>query len=273
MSSTQKRQELARIRRQQLKAQQAWQARSHQANYIPHAWARAGMFDVIPEEESIAQGIRFRQGKTPVVFGNHFMTWQDHTGGCLAAYQEEIAVKNSLGQIQSACYRADSVDWTPHAVERLWQRDGLGIRAATYVPNLGLKCLDQYLNLVRPSAKTELNEAGHYILRTDLVVPFRGGALLGSIRLGEGDITYHVNKPPEFVEHTLKFVAHTWISQEQLRDSQQAICEALLGNMPELAADLMNKYDFRLEAIDVQELAQEYVTSLSQVEQRARTMV
>ena len=271
MSSTKQRQELARIRKQQLKAQQAWRLRSNKTDYLEYEWAHSGLFDVIPEEESIAQGLRFRQGKTPVVFGNHFMSWRT-TDNLLACYQEETIIKDGQGRIVSATYKTDSLNWTPHAIQRLWERDGLGIKAASYVPNLGIECLDEYLDLVRASAKTELTEVGQYALRTDLIVPFRGGALLGSIRLGEGTVAYTATDV-KFNKHQKRFCAHTWVSPEQLRDSQQAVCEAILGRMPQLAADLMNKYDFRLEAVDVLTLDKQFAKAIAQVAVRAERMV
>jgi hypothetical protein len=267
MSSTKQRQELARIRKQQLKAQQAWTLRSNQADYIAHEWAHCGLFDIIPEEESIAQGLRFRQDKTPVVFGNHFMSWRT-TDNLLACYQEESIIKDEQGRITAA----DSLNWTPHAIQRLWERDGIGIRAANYVSNLGIECLDEYLDLVRASAKTVLTEAGQYALRTDLIVPYRGGALLGSIRLGEGTVTYTATDV-KFNKHQKRFCSHTWVSPEQLHDSQRAVCEAILGNMPVLAADLMNKYDFRLEAVDIQYLDKQFRNEIMQSAIRAERMV
>ena len=271
MSSTKQRQELAKIRKQQLKAQQAWILRSNKPDYIDHQWARSGLFDAIPEAESIAQGHRFQRNKTPVVFGNHFLAWRT-TDNLFACYQEEILVKDGQGRITAATYKSDSLNWSPHAIERLWQRDGLGIRAASYVPNLGIDCLEECIELLRPLAQTPLIDDNQIALRTDLIVPFRNGALLGSVRLGEGTVTYTATDV-KFDKHQPRFCAHTWVSPEQLRDSQRAVCEAILGNQPQLAADLMNKYDFRLEAIDIESANQAFNDDLVAIASRAERFV
>jgi hypothetical protein len=249
MSSTKQRQELSKIKKQQIKAQQALCLRSNKPNYLDPIWARVGLFDVVPEVEQLANGHRLQKNKNPVEYGNHFMAWEN-IDNLFAGFQEETVIKDGLGRITGMTYRNDNINWTPHAIERLWQRDGLGIKVQNYQPNLGIGALKEYLSLVHPSAKSSLIEQGQVAVRTDLIVPCRGGALLGSIRLGESSVSYKgVEVKFGKLEH--KFCAHTWISEEQLRPEQWQICDAILNNQMELAAELMNKNHFRLEAIDI----------------------
>jgi hypothetical protein len=248
MSSTQQRQELAKIRRQQVKAQQEWIARSNRPDYIDPEWARVGLFDVIPEAEQIANGDRLLKGRTPVVYGNHFFSWRAHDY-LFAAYQEETILRDAMNRIVGFTYTSDNLHWTPHAIERLWQRYGEGITAKNYQANLGLAQLESYIKQLRGLAKSSLLDDNQQALRTDLIVPYRDGALLGSVRLGESQFGYKNNKP--FCGgRTLHFCAHTWISGEQMRPEQRQVCQAILANDIDQAVQLMNKNDFRIEALD-----------------------
>lgn len=277
MASTQKRQQLAKQQRIQAKFE-----RKHNQiyNQTPQGynWAKVGVFNVRIEAEQVANCERLRKGLPIVKFGTHWNTWR-HDGNDFLQIQREVFEYDSQKQITGFKYISDNITWSVHSLERLWQRYGVGLGSETEY-NLGIRDLDKYLKYINDGRAHMV--MGEMAIRSDVVVPYNGGLLLGIIKTGETEFgirrkankcyTWHETNgslPNPYsgsltIHH--RFCAMTWISWDQARDEQRAVAEHLISGDWLLAAQLMKSlpaYDYQAVNPNVMDI----------IEQEAKQMV
>lgn len=258
--NTQQRQELARVRRQRTKIQEAWQRLQNTANRVDPKFAHLGLFNVVKEDDHLANADRFRHKKEPVLFGNHWLHWNTSHNTVFLAHQQELVKRDSLGRVIQVIYQEDSINYTPHAIERLWQRSSRGI-AEDYEPNLGLGDIANYLRRFNTIADSPLLNAGEVALRTDIPLPFRNGLFLGSVRLGEGSMLLE-SSGVGFSGRRLKFCAHTWVASDQLSSDQRTVRDLLVAQQWEDAADFIEHSVWNMEAFDFVEENQNFTQAV-----------
>ena len=238
--------------RAKLKKQQQALAKKHDAFFTNEKtmWAKYGVFNTRHEMEASANSIRLTKNKPILPLGDHWKFW-DFQGRDLIAYDTETILTDGQG-ITDLIYQGDSITFTLHSLEQMYVRGGFSIEK-NYQPNLGLdpEMLKTYLtSMYNHSFEPVL---GSMAARSDIILPFRGGALLGNVRLGE---TYHIRRVNgKYYMLRLpmpkKFRAETWINKALLRPDQSAVCDALLSGDAEQAIELMKTIEaFQYEEVD-----------------------
>lgn len=262
MASSKQRQQLAKQR----KTQEKFERKHNQIlNQTPEGynWAKVGMFNVRIEAEQVANCERLRKGLPVVKFGTHWNTWR-HDGHDYLQIQRETLECDSQKQITGFKYISDNITWTTHCLERLWERNGFGLGSEVEY-NLGIANLDKYLGYINDGKPSRV--LGEIAIRSDVVVPFLGGLLLGIIKTGE--IEFGMRRKGKkchlWVEDNgaltcpytgtktthHRFTALTWIALDKARDEQQAVAELLsAGDWLSAAQRMMDIKAYQYEAIN-----------------------
>ena len=241
--------------RAKLKRQQQALAKKHDAFFTNEKtmWAKYGVFNTRHEMEGSANVERARKNKPIYPLGEHWKFWTQEDRD-LIAYDREIILSDNQG-ITDIIYDTDNITFTLHTLEQMYVRGGFSIEK-NYQRNLGLdsNLLKTYLSNMYHSFEKVLGETA---VRSDIILPFRGGALLGNVRLGEDfhiqrqrGQYYLVPKPM-----TKVFRAETWITKSMLRRDQSAVCDAWLAGDIDQAVKLMKSMEaFIYEGVDYQAL-------------------
>lgn len=219
-------------------------------------WARYGVFNTRHEMEGSANQIRLTKKLQIFPLGDHWCFW-NHNGRDLISHNTETIRSDSRG-VTDLIYANDSVSFTRHCLQQLYVRGGMSVETH-YKRHLGLdyKSIQSYYDSVYNHSFDE-DVMGSLAFRSDIVVPFRGGALLGNVRFSEivrvtrrGDTYYML--PDDRKHKTIR--AETWISNNLLRPDQREVCEALLGGDASRAAEIMKAMPaFQYEQYDDEQM-------------------
>lgn len=252
--------------RAKLKRQQQALAKKHDSFFADKKtmWAKYGVFNTRHEMEATANAERLCKNKPILPLGDNWKFWcHDHKD--LISYEQEIILRDQQG-VTDLIYQSDNITFTRHSLEQIYVRNGYSIEK-NYQRHLGLNpdMLQTYYKGLYGSFEKVL---GSVAFRSDIILPFRQGALLGNVRLGE---SFHIQRlnnkyyikpqPNPFV-----FRAETWISKELLRRDQAEVCNELLQGNVEAAIKLMLSLEaFHYEEVDynaIDKLYQEAETSM-----------
>lgn len=246
--NTQQRQLLARNRRRREQVQQRWQ-QLHNTRSTQH-FSSLGIYNVVMEEDHVGNAERLRLSRTPVEFGDHWLTWSAPDGRTFVARQQEIVRANREGQIISITYRSDHINFDLHSIQRLWQRTGQGLPEQDYPVNLDIPGITDYFgNLGACITQSPLLESGEWAIRQDIPLPYRGGLFLGSVRVGEGSITI-TSQGVKASPHQLKYCAHTYVAGHQLTESQRKVRDLILQGDLRQARQQVQSRTWLIEAFD-----------------------
>lgn len=258
MASTKQRQLLAK----QQKLQTKFEKKHNQivnASPVGYNWAKVGIFNVRIEAEQVANCERLRRGLPIVKFGTHWGSWRHMDKDFLQIQHETIKYDNQ-NNIIGFKYTSDNISWTPHCLERLWERNGFGL-GSEVEHNLGIDNLDKYLTYINDGKASLV--LGEIAIRSDIVVPFLGGLLLGIVKTGEiefgiqrkGKKCHFWGNNGSWISPSIgmpavhRFCAQTWIPLDLARDDQRQVAELLSAGLWQSAADKMKAIEpFQFEA-------------------------
>jgi hypothetical protein len=261
MASTQQRQIVARLRRQTQQVQQAWQQIQNTPGRVPDRLSKVGVFNVVLEADHLGNATRLRRHKIPVEFGDHWLYWSSPSLGTeYLAFQREHYTQTRIVLEQ------DSINLTYHAFERLWQRTGRGIPVTEYKMNLGLGNIDPWLRLWLGAVDSPLANPGEQAWRSDIPLPYRGGLLLGDVRLGEGNLVMDT-QGIQFHHRCLKFCANTFVSEDLLTDSQRQIYTAVVQRDWDTAQALVARQTWVIQCQDLVTAHQTYQQEIDELAQ------
>lgn len=269
MSSTKQRQE-ERRRQQRLEKLKANHFKADEKLLNSHyfKWSKVGLYNVRPEESATANIIRSKKQESSFFpIGNQWSCWTNNTRNYVC-FEWEI-FKQKSERLEWLGYDQDRLRYTPHALERLWQRSGQPMDAEPQ-RDLGILGLGNYLEYLHDTTFHRIDQT--VAARSDIIVPFRQGAFLGVITTADTGLglkrigtrlemcplifknispvptAYNIhNNIPQY----RSFRAETWIHNDLLRSDQREICDNLRAGQYDIAATRMSQIEsFQYEQVE-----------------------
>jgi hypothetical protein len=158
----------------------------------------------------------------------------------LCSWQQQHLTRDGKNRLERLYWTQDHIQFTRHAVERIHQR---GSNMAGYEWDLGLKDLPDYIAPLLTLRQIDGVIAG----RSDIVVPYKSGALIGDLVHSDNIFGIRADRIGLLVNYTpiiskptnITFRAQTYIDRELIQPEQQAVIDLIQQGRMAIAAQAM----------------------------------